>query len=243
MPTKFYFPSTGAPSLTPAYGSGWGTTTNAARRQMVKTRISSADASADGVGTAATDNQLIRQCIYEAETLSAQSLTGTVKGVFRMTGSNPSVGALAIRIAETNGTTTNEILAITSSTDNTTPPLNGGGNTNRRLETGSNTFDIPVSATLTAGYNLLIEIGYRDNSTNATRFATVFFGDDSGVDLLEDETSATADDPWIEFSMTIAFGGGGGSSILRQMMQHHRARQASKPAWTRRDSGILARAA
>lgn len=37
---------------------------------------------------------------------------------------------------------------------------------------------------------------------------------------------------------------GGGGSILKQMLQHHRGRRPTRtPAWTRRDSGILARAA
>lgn len=211
MATRFYFPSTGAATVTPAFGSGWGTTTNATRLKAVKTRISSAMAFVDGVGTVATDNQLLRQFIYEAETLSAQTFGGTVKGQARMSGSNTSIGCLALRIAAVSpdGSSVTEILGIVSSSDSTTPPFENADNSNRRFETGSNTFSITVPAVgVTAGHYLFFEVGYRDQSANGTRFASIIFGDNSGTDLAEDETTTTANNPWLEFTMDIAFGGG-----------------------------------
>jgi hypothetical protein len=49
---------------------------------------------------------------------------------------------------------------------------------------------------------LVVEVGFRetDSGTNFFRFGALVFGDDSATDLPEDQTTTTADNPWIEFS-------------------------------------------
>lgn len=183
---------------------------------MVTTRISSTMTSKSGVGDAGQDQQLLRQYISAA--LGAQTLTGTVKGVVRMASNTANVGvaapAISISKCSADGSTVTEIVAPTQASDATTsaPPATSGTTlTNRRFETPpGNTFNIPLGSTsISAGERLIVEVGYKDNTTNTGRFGTMSLGDDSSSDLPEDESTTTADNPWVEFSMDLSFSGGG----------------------------------
>lgn len=215
MATRFYLPSTGAAAASPAFGGGWGQTTNAARRALVTTRISSAMTSFDGVGNTNTSTeQLIAQ--YVSATLAAQTLSGTIKGQVRATTNSIGAGALSFRVAKcaSDGTSVTEILAITVSPDaaGAAPPaFETGTAENRRFEgSPANTFSIDVGSTaISANDRLILEIGYLEGSANPIHINTLVFGDDSGTDLAEDETTTTANNPWAEFSATISFAGGG----------------------------------
>lgn len=230
MATRFYLPSTGTPSISPAFGSGWEVTTNADRRTMVTTRIASAMTNKDGVGDAAVTDQLLRQYISSA--LAAQTLSGTVKGVMRMASNtaNIGMGAPAFRVAKCNsdGSVVTEIIAVTASPEaaSAAPPATEGTTLeNRRLETSpTNTFTITVpSTTINDGDFLIVELGYKDNTTDTGRFVRINFGDDSASDLPEDETTTTADNPWVEFSADISFAAGGGAvSVIRGWAQYRR---------------------
>lgn len=216
MTTRFYLPSTGTPDISPAFGSGWGVTTNADRIDLVTTRISSAMTLKSGVGDAGQDYQLLRQYISAA--LGAQTISGTIKGQVRMSNSaGTSIGQLAVRVAKcaSDGSGVTEILAIADSTTapGTNPPGTVATLTNRRMEQGVDDFILDLTSTgVNAGDRLIVEIGYDDNSTNTTRFASCSFGDDSATDLPEDETTTAANNPWVEFSMDIAFDEGGGGT-------------------------------
>lgn len=221
MATRLYLPSTGTPSVSPAFGSGWEVTTNADRRTAVTARISSAMTTKDGVGDATNTDQLLRQYIYGP--LAAQTLDGTVKGVMRMASNtaNIGMGASAFRIAKCNGdgSTVTEIIAVTSSPEaaSAAPPATEGTTLeNRRLEgSPANTFAITVpSTTIDEGDFLIVELGYKDNTTDTGRFVSISFGDDSATDLPEDETTTTADNPWVEFSDNITLSAGGRTALL-----------------------------
>lgn len=175
----------------------------------------------DGAGNAALAFQLLRQ--YISAPLAAQTLSGTLKGVFRMASNvtNIGVAAPAFRIAKcsADGSTVTEIKAVTESTlasSNAPPGTTGTTLQNRRLEQPpSDTFTITFSdMSISAGERLLIELGYRDNTTNTGRFGIINFGDNSGTDLPEDETTTTADNPWVEFSANISFAASGISGDL-----------------------------
>lgn len=212
MSTRFYFPSTGTPSISPAFDASWETTTNADRRDMVTTRISSAMATLDGAGNSATTDQLLRQYISAA--LAAQTITGTIKGVVRcysVTG-NAGVGRLAVRVAKcaSDGSGVTEIRAITFSSGTGTPPAMADGTLrSRRFAQTESDFSLELTDTaVSAGDRLIVEVGYKDDSSNTSRRVGCSFGDDSSTDLAEDQTTTTADNPWVEFSMDISFDGG-----------------------------------
>lgn len=214
MATRFYFPSTGTPGISPAFGS-WDVTSNADRREMVRTRISSAMTNKDGSGDATVGNHLLRQYV-SSESLAAQTLSGTIKGQVRIQNvGGGNVGSLAVRVAKcaSDGSGVTEILIISYSTDASgVPPRPDTTMTNRRFEQGDNDFALDLTSTaIDAGDRLIVELGYRDTSTNTSRYCRHSLGDDSATDLAEDETTTTADNPWIEFSADIAFAAAGGS--------------------------------
>lgn len=232
MATRFYLPSTGTPSIGPAFGAGWEVTTNADRGNLVTARISSAMTNKDGAGDAGVADQLLRQ--YVSAALAAQTLSGTIKGVMRCASNvtNVGVGAPAFRLAKCNsdGSVVTEILGVTVSplaATNAPPATSGTTLTNRRLETSpSDTFVISFSdTTIEAGDRLIVELGYKDNTTDTGRFVRISFGDDSAIDLPEDETTTTADNPWVEFSANITFASAeqaptkGGLAITREVRQ------------------------
>lgn len=224
MATRFYLPSTGTSAISPAFGAAWDTTTNADRIDMVTTRISSAMTTKNGAGNVAIDQQLLRQYISAA--LAAQTITGTIKGVARWVATNLGIGVPAIRVAKcaSDGSGVTEILAVSQSTDTgVQPPGMPTSLTNRRFEQGSNDFLLDLSSTaVSAGDRLIVEIGYDDFSGNVSRFSSCRFGDASGSDLPEDETTTSDDNPWVEFSMDLAFDtGGGGGTILPQQIAHY----------------------
>jgi len=210
--TRLYFPSTGTPAISPAFGGGWGITTNADRREMVTTRISSTMTNKVGVGTAGTELQLLRQYI-SSQSLAAQTISGTVKGQVRGMGTTSTTGNLAVRVAtvDSTGTTVTELLVVSHDTSSPNTFTADPALTNRKFSQDSADFVLELASTgVSAGDFLIVEVGYKDQTGNGTRFVTLSLGDDSGTDLAEDETTTTANNPWIEFSGTITFGGGGG---------------------------------
>lgn len=219
MATRFYLPSTGVAAVSPAFGSGWESTANADRIAMVTTRINSAMTTKDGAGDAGADQeQLLRQ--YVSAPLAAQTLSGSVKGVARFISTTAGNGRPAIRIAKcaNDGTSVVEILAITFSSNNIDlPPATATSLTNRRFEEGADDFVLNFAdVTITAGDRLIVEPGYRDHTTNTGRFVSISFGDNSGTDLPEDETTTAANNPWVEFSADISFQGAGAFSLLAE---------------------------
>lgn len=210
MATRFYLPSTGTADISPAFDASWDVTTNADRLAMVTTRINSAMTTKSGVGdTNINVDQLLRQ--YISAGLAAQTLSGTIKGNMRMVSSAIGNGVLAVRVAKcaSDGSGVTEILAIQFSSDTgAAPPATAASLTNRRLEQGSNDFSLDLTSTsFSAGDRLIVELGYRDLSSNAARIVSTNFGDDAASDLPEDETTTTADNPWVEFSADITFSG------------------------------------
>ena len=217
MAIRFYLPSTGTPSISPAINAGWEVSTNLDRRIMVTTRISSAMTNKTSVGNSGLANQqILRQ--YHSAALAAQTLSGTLKGQFR--GSTTAVGAtcpcVSLSKCNSDGSVVTSIIAPTQAADATTnaPPAFDTTITNRKFETTpADTFLLTVPSTsIDDGDFLLLELGIHENNGNGARTATIVFGDDSGTDLPEDETTTAANNPWAEFSADIIFAGGGGST-------------------------------
>lgn len=226
MATRLYIPSSGAPAISPAFDTTpWPTTTNAERRQLVTTRINSAMVSKDGVAllTSGT-HELIYQCLIGP--LNAQTVTGSFKGQLRARTTNLGARYMALRLISTNadGSVVTERLARTQASDATSnvPPgySNAATPVNRRFETSpANTFTLSFSNfDVDLGGYVGLEIGNGSASSSSPRTGTIVFGDDSGSDLPEDETTDTANNPWVEFTHNFVFQTlGGGIQHLRQL--------------------------
>lgn len=217
MTTRLYLPNTGAfSSITPALDTFWQNTSDFLGRIVaVTSRINStmtqqtSASHATGASTAPT-TWLLRQYVYGP--LSAQAISGTVKGQIRAAtsavGSYRSV--LSIGLCDYAGVRRASGISLYA----------GAGTTDLLEAEGANAF---VTTTLTNrplvspspytfhsfkaenGDYLLIEIGASKQNTTAATFSFAF-GDDSGTDLAEDTSTTTANNPWVEFSQTLTLG-------------------------------------
>jgi hypothetical protein len=219
MVTRFYLeadattapsPTFVNPTITPAYDAAWGVTGGAARRWMTTNKMLTplaATAAVTETSTTSGIDVLARQFISTA--LTAQTIDGTVKGQIRVHESIDTADMQAqvvIRVCNNAGTS---ILATLLAAD-----ASGLGASEFAITTGTNR-KFPLAsvspATLTsyacaAGDRLLVEIGYQAFNTTATSRNSIFqLGSNEAADLPEDETDATQDNPWIEFSDTLTF--------------------------------------
>jgi hypothetical protein len=197
--TKFYLPSTSAlPPVSPAFNSGWAITTGADRIMCYTDKRNTSITSKTTGNSSSVQKILNRQ--YISQPLLAQTLSGTVKGQLRGSESNPTmdgVTSIGIFVCNVQGTIVATLLAITN------PPLSGNEYSNSL--TNKNT---PVSSALSSyncanGDRLVIEIGVSQKGNSNNRNVTQSFGDNSATDLPEDQTTTTANNPWLQFSTTI----------------------------------------
>ncbi len=215
--TRFYFPSTGTPAISPAYSSSWNKTSDAIRRNLVTTRINSARLNkSSSVVTSSSSEQFILTGQHVSAPLAAQLLLGTIKGQFPCrTGGTTVQGTLAILIKVMSGDGATErgvLLSISASVNTATPPRfivsSQYGNRSFRdvLDSTDLTLD-PMSCL--AGDVIVIETGFRELSTSPTSAGFLTYGDVDTVDAPEDETTDWAntfqDNAWIEFSSEPVF--------------------------------------
>ncbi len=206
-PTRFYLPSTGAAAISPTQSSEWDFTTGFDRLKLVTTKINSASATKAAADTTATANRdaLIRQ--YVSDGLEAQTISGTLKGRIRAQENATTANLRAqviVRVLSNDGSTVRGTLYAGDLTTGTTNPTSefAATLTNRQYPRGASV--ALSSVTAQAGDRLVVEIGYRKHAALSTT-GTLSFGDNSGTDLAEDETTTAANNPWIEFSGYVQF--------------------------------------
>lgn len=201
MPTRFYLPSTGDAAVSPTYSSLWEYTSEATRRELVTTKISSAMTDAGAQETVATSSidVLIRQ--YVSQPLPAQTISGNVKGQIRayeFVADNDLSRAVLIRVCSNDGSTIRGTLL-----EHFPSSLTSEFNTslqNRYFPPSTGLSSLAIQE----GDRIVIEYGYRAfNSHSSDSVGWLNFGDNSGTDLPENETATTSDNPWIEFSIDI----------------------------------------
>jgi hypothetical protein len=217
MATRFYLHSTGTADHVPLAPVGWSETTGfdileCAPYKMgtpmtSKTRATSL--------TAANSKILIRQ--YMSIPIAAQTIgVGTVKGTIRALESaiNDNADAVTCRIwlasqdAQTNRGT---ILAIANSTvAEFSTSLRA-----KRIAAGVAT----SSVTAQDGDHIIIELGYTMTTGGTSVSADLNFGCNSATDLGDNETDTAANNPFVEFSVTIAFQDNVESRVLNTISQ------------------------
>ena len=203
-PTRFYFPSTGAAAVSPAFSGDWERNADADRLRCVTARIVSAmtnKTSSEAVTTSPYD-VLTRQ--YVSDQLQAQTISGTVKGQIRTMESAAAADfmrAIVIKVVSGDGGTVRGTLlshfpvALTASEYPTIMA-------NRYFPSSLALSSVAAQK----GDRIVIEVGTRAFNTLSTSYtATHNFGDNSDADLPEDESTVAAYNPWIEFSQNIAF--------------------------------------
>ncbi len=213
VPTRVYFPSGTVPidTATIAFDAAWENTGSAVRRKAVTDgrKRGTAAASISVTGTATNPEQMLH-AQYVSKPLRAQTISGNVRGQFRALESATTANAtiqIGIRVVSKDGQTVRAtILAVGGTTTTaTTPPEFTTSLTNRRLLTSGDVTPLPLSSyTCVEGDRLVIEIGHNNKSTSTSQTHDISFGDNT-VDLPTDDTTTTAQDPWIEFDSTIAF--------------------------------------
>lgn len=201
---RFYLPSTGDADVSPSFGGSWNGTSGADRRKCVTTRISSSMTNKTFTSLTGTSPQFILSRQYVSAPLEAGTLSGNIKGQVRGAGSGADANlAVSVFVVSNDGSTVRgTALAPSASQLTTSPPEFEGSSVsvNRQMLDASNNASIaltPVNAQ--AGDRLVIEIGVREIDGGGIN-GTIVYGDNSGTDLPENNTTSTANNPWIEFS-------------------------------------------
>ncbi|MDI6854391.1 MAG: hypothetical protein QME75_12400 [Deltaproteobacteria bacterium] len=211
MATRLYFHGSGPgdkyiPPVSPAYAAEWERTSAAARRYLSRLKRNSVNGEASGSEYEAgpANDTLLRQ--FVSDPLTAQTISGTVKGQLRCRESDAAADfcrAIVIKVVSEDGSTVRGTLlahfpeALASEFDAGATPVNR---------------NFPPSLSLTqvdaqAGDRLVVEVGFRAFNTVTTAYTGyLHFNDYSGTsDLPEDETTADNLCGWLEFSADLTF--------------------------------------
>jgi len=145
---------------------------------------------------------------YVIGTLAAQTISGTVKLVMRVSESNTGANAnlsIAVKIIKPDGSDRAVLLAYTSS-DSASAPYEM--TTTLSVKYAYDTAEAyPISLTAqspTAGDYLVVEIGFR-SATTTTRNIVHRIGDNSADDCPETVGDVNDYCPWVEFSQTLSW--------------------------------------
>ena len=210
--TRFYFPSTGTPPITPLFGPGWDFGSAATKRPLVSVKVVSAKANLAFV-SAALSPEFRAHSMYVSDPLGAQTITGTCKGVISCFENNAAFAgtvALRVRIVDATGTHKAHLtnggsqVPVASEDTSTTPPeltTNASPGHARRFMDSTGATDLPITEVTTAsGDCLVVELGIRNATTSTSTSGTIRTGDDNASDLAYADGAHADEDPWIEFT-------------------------------------------
>lgn len=202
--TRLYLPNTGAPEISPAFTlqASWTATTGADRIKMLTIKKASTMTTKvqAAPGTTANQKWLFRQYVSDP-LIGSGTIFGVLFGQVRALESavNDNIDAVSLKllvvtpaaglrgtllalanygtIAECNTALRNKIIA------------NGDGLTAIAYQDGD---------------RIVAEIGLTNTTTGTSVSGSMSFGDDNATDLTEDETDATAHNPWLEIVGMVA---------------------------------------
>lgn len=200
MATRFYFPFSDVPAISPAF-AGWGDTSYAVRTNMYVSKGTSAVQAGELVGPwNDTLSALNRQFISPA--LAAQTISGTVSMQVLVTEDHVQDNVdqlwMSLRVFSGDGLTLRGTLL---SLGNYGPTLEFLHRTMRN-KTGADGAAL-TSVTCQAGDVIVAEFGYFVSGGGNTPYAQAGWGEND-TDLPVDETTTTGAG-WLEFSADISF--------------------------------------
>ena len=207
MATRFYLPASAASTpITPTPDAAWEDTSILARAMTSTAVISDAMATVSFSDADETNKDILfRQWISEPLT-AGQTITGSqalkaqVRGSERLSGNNLFL-TLGIRVIAANGTTVQKVvLAPTRDDVELTSPL--ATLTNRQFTATS----AATNYTTVEGDRLCIELGTGGDPITANPHDSALrLGDAAAVDLAENNTATTDDNPWAQLTDTLTF--------------------------------------
>lgn len=201
MPTRVYFPSSGAAPVTPAdweFGEQVNPVTLEGKLFPSGTAMTT-KTEATGIVSPIFRGMLR----YVIGPIKAVTLNGTVRGQIGGSENNAAANAtpaIAIKFIQPNGTDRGILLAPAASDAAAAPWEFATALTNSRFTNANEVFAIPLTQQVAQdGDYLVIEIGFR-SATTTTRNISLRYGDAAASDLPEDTASQTDLNPWLEFS-------------------------------------------
>jgi hypothetical protein len=204
MSLRMYLPSTRTAPVSPAYYAT-NKTSEADRiffSPVKQGTVMTTKASTDLVNT---NPYTFTTRQYVSDPLSAQTITGTVKGQIRAWESQADsdfCAGIVIRVVSGNGSSFRGTL-LEYLPGSLTSEFSNSSLTNRYYPPSATALS---DVTSQAGDRLVVDIITKSfNSFATTRTANHRFGDESETDLPENETNAEDYNPWLEFSMDISF--------------------------------------
>jgi len=208
--TRIYLPSTGAPAVSPAFGSVWEDADQSDRIAAVFTRGSTAmtthTSNEETADTTAKDH-LSRQYVIQ---VGAQTISGVVQCNARWAESNGATNAFTttyIELADSSGSRTGEILLNTTGTTGT--PEMGTVLAARNVPSRGDVHTMTSQTAANDDY-LVMEMGsYNNNTSNIARTVTSRWGDTAATPLDRDDAETTDNHPWCDFLGGLAAPGGG----------------------------------
>lgn len=205
MATRFFLEASGAPAISPAFTAGWESQVSGDRVLMFTTKQGTTLANKTAAGTGTSGQDIIWRQFHSPPMAignvftAAEAFKGQVRCREASTTNNYAM-VWGLRILSADGATVRATLR--SLTTSGGLEFDGSALTNRSIVgTYANSY-----TTVDAGDILVLELGFRCTSGADTANGTGNFGSSAGSDLPEDETTATALDPWFEVVNTLVFG-------------------------------------
>lgn len=206
MVTRFYLPSSGLPTVSPSFSSSWEETASANRYMTFPFKTSTALTTITIAHVnAAVNDQLAVQ--YVSEPISAATITGTVKGIIRVSESvatNDCRAQLVIKVVSNDGTVERGTLLA----ENASALSNEYATTltNRKFPLNWTAPGTSLSSVAALdGDRIVIEIGTRFHAATAAITASYRVGDAATSDCAENETATSDNNGWIELSQDLTF--------------------------------------
>lgn len=198
--TKLYLNMGVACPIANTLNANWNVTGGNAYLMMkpVKDLSTVASFTSNNTGAAAVRKLIIRTFTTEplaAQTIaSGSTISGQIRGNMSSVTSRSGQGWIYMRVLNQDGTVNAEIGNVSTTSYTTTL-------TNRTYS-----FTLASNVVLTAGMRITFEIGWNyQTGTNTATNSTNSYGSSAASDLAVDNTTTTANNPWVQFSQTLIF--------------------------------------
>lgn len=206
MATRFYLPVNGTPLISPAFSASWEETAAATRLMCYDYKSSTTIATSAVTKTGAATNDVLG-FQYVSEPITAVTISGTCKGIIRVSesvASNDCRAQLVIKVMSGDGSVERGVLLAENA--GALASEYSTSLTNRKFPlawAGAGTAVSSVDAQ--EGDRVVIEIGTKFHVVTTSISSSYSLGDSSATDCAENETATTANNPWIELSTNLTF--------------------------------------
>ncbi|MGH2359812.1 MAG: hypothetical protein ACRDGM_04625 [bacterium] len=204
--TRLYLPSVATAEVSPPFTheSTWDEVDNADRREMHTVKVSSAMTSrTEAKATGANVRQLVRQYVSRrldgAQLIAAVAVKGTVRVLESAINDNLDKVSMKLIVTSEDGQTLRCTLLVKGDYG----PTNEFDTVleNRRIADG----DVMTLCNASNLDRVVAELGFNNTTTGTSITGTMNFGDDNASDCLDDETTQSACNPFIELATDLVF--------------------------------------